>query len=787
MKFGTGQSIRRKEDDPLLRGRGRYVADVWPDGALHAAMLRSPHAHARFRLDAGKARTMPGVRLVLTGEDVADLKPLPCQAGVPGATMSPPPYPVLARSEVRHVGDAVAFVVADTLDQAKDAADAIDVQWQALPHVIGAVAALQQRAPQVWPHQPGNVAFEVTLGDRAKTAKAVAAAARSVSLTLVNQRLVTNYLDTRGVVAEYDAARDRVTLTLGSQGSHAIRDTLAGEMKLIAPDKLRVVTPDVGGGFGTKLFTYREYALAVVAARQLQRPVRWIAERTEHFLGDAQGRDNITTATLAFDRQGRFLALDIDIVADMGAYLSAYAPYIPYLGATMASGVYDIAACCVRLRGAYTNTVPVDAYRGAGRPEASYVIERLVDTAARELAVAPDELRRRNFIKPQAMPYATRMDRVYDSGDFAAHMARAQQAGDWSGFEQRAAAAKQNGRIRGIGLATYIEACGSAGADTATLTLEQDGGVTALMGSQSSGQGHDTAYAQIIADHLGVPPERVRMVQGDTDRIATGIGTGGSSSIPCGGASLDGAAKKLADNLKRLAADALEASARDLELADGAARVAGTDRAISFADLARRPDATPETLTAQDVFTPTAPTYPNGTHLAEVEIDPETGAIRIVNYVVVDDFGVALNPLLLAGQVHGGTVQGIGQALMEQTVYDPQSGQLVTASLMDYALPRAGDVPALGFETANVPCRNNPLGVKGAGEAGAIGSCPAVMNAIVDALWRGYGIGHIDMPATPERVWAAIRAGSSPAAGANRNSSILQQLRARMTALFTNS
>jgi carbon-monoxide dehydrogenase large subunit len=756
MKFGVGQSVQRKEDDPLLRGGGRYVADHQPAGALHAVVVRSPHAHARFALDASKVRAMPGVRLVLTGEDTAGLGPLPMQAAIDGVDIWSPPHAVLAKDEVRHVGDAVAFVVADTLEQARDAAEALEVEWQPLPHVVGALTALEKGAPQVWAKAPGNVAFETTLGERDATAAAFKAAAKTVSLTIVNQRLVTNYLDTRGAIAEYDAARDRVTLTLGSQGSHAVRDTLAADVLRIEPNKLHVVTPDVGGGFGTKLFTYREYALVILAAQKLKRPVRWIAERTEHFLGDAQGRDNITTARLALDEKGRFLALDIDLVADMGAYLSAYAPYIPYLGAGMSPGVYDIPACFVRVRGVYTHTVPVDAYRGAGRPEAAYVIERLVDAAARELGIAPDALRRRNFIKPKAMPYATATGKVYDSGDFAAHLARAQELADWDGFKKRAAVAKREGLIRGIGLSTYIEACGTMGPDTATITLDGDGGVTALMGSQSSGQGHATAYAQIIADRLGIAPDRVRMVQGDTDRIATGTGTGGSSSIPCGGASLASASKKLADNLKTLAATALEAGMGDLELADGAVRVVGTDRAVSLADLAKRPEATPDKLRAADAFAPQAPTYPNGTHVAEVEIDPATGATRIVNYVVVDDFGETINPQLLAGQVHGGAVQGIGQALMEQTVYDPDSGQLVTASLMDYALPKAGDMPSFAFETRNVPCLNNPLGVKGAGEAGAIGSCPAIINAIVDALWRTYRIGHIDMPATPDRIWAAI-------------------------------
>jgi carbon-monoxide dehydrogenase large subunit len=758
-KFGFGGAVRRKEDDALLRGVGRYVADHAPAGALHAVVLRSPHAHTRFRItDAAKARAMPGVALVLTGEDTVGLGNLPCQGAIPETELAVPPYPILARDEVRHVGDAVAFIVADTLDQARDAAEAIAIEWNALPHVIGAAAALAPGAPPVWPENiapRGNLAFETKLGDAGATARAFATAARTVSLALVNQRLVTNYLDTRGVVAEHDG--NRVTLTLGSQGSHNVRDVLCAEVFKVAVEKMRVVTPDVGGGFGTKLFPYREYALAGFAAQRLGRPVKWVADRSEHFLGDAQGRDNVTTAKLALDGEGRFLALDVDLVADMGAYLSCYAPFIPFIGAGMSPGVYDIPVCHVRVRGVFTNSVPVDAYRGAGRPEAAYAIERLVDVAAREIGVSPDALRRKNFIK--ATPYTTATGKTYDSGDFAGHLRRAQERADWKGFERRLAQSHKAGVLRGIGIATYIEACGNNGPDTARVRLDDDGGITVLVGTQSTGQGHATAYAQIVADHLGLAPERVRVVQGDTDLIATGTGTGGSSSIPCGGASVAGATRKLADKLKEIAADALEAAAGDLEIAAGAVHVAGTDRMISFADLARSPRARRHALWAEDAFTPQAATYPNGTHLAEVEIDPETGATRILGYWVVDDFGATLNPLLLAGQVHGGAAQGIGQALMENAVYDRDSGQLVSASLMDYALPRAADVPALAFETANVPCRSNPLGVKGAGEAGAIGSCPAVMNAVLDALWRAYRIRHVDMPATPERVWAAIAEG----------------------------
>jgi aerobic carbon-monoxide dehydrogenase large subunit len=756
VKFGFGQSVLRKEDDPLLRGVGRFIGDVAPRETLHAVVVRSPHAHAHFHIDAAKARAMPGVRLVLTGVETADLGLLPCTVELPNTVLDVPPYSILARNEVRHVGDAIAFVVADSLERAKNAAEAIIVAWEELPRVIGATAALKPGAPLVWADHKDNIVFDLSLGDKTTVERALAAAAKIVSLTLTNQRVVANYLDTRGVFAEYDD--DRLKLTLSSQGPHAIRDALLQVLNVPA-EMLQVLTPDVGGGFGTKLFPYREYALAAVAAKQLRSPVTWIADRSDHFLGDTQGRDNVTTARLALDDKHHFLALDVDLIADMGAYLSQFAPLIPTLGAVLSPGVYDIPTCHVRVRGVYTNTVPIDAYRGAGRPEAAYVIERLVDHAAREVGIAPDALRRRNFIKPSAMPYHSATGQNYDSGNFAAHLKRAQELADWSGFPKRLRASNKAGRLRGIGLSTYIEACGNAGSETATLRLEPDGSVTLLIGSQSTGQGHATAFAQIVADHLGLPTERVNMVQGDTDRIKSGLGTGGSSSIPCGGASLARAAEKLAHNLKRLAAEALEASAEDLEIAAGTVRVSGTDRAISFAALAQRPDVGSR-LTASDAFTPPQATYPNGSHIAEVEVDPATGESRIVRYVIVDDFGATLNPLLLAGQVHGGTAQGIGQALMERAVYDQDSGQLVTASLMDYAVPRADEVPAIEFETRNVRCMHNPLGVKGAGEAGAIGSCPAVMNAIVDALWRAQGITHLDMPATPHRVWSAINSAS---------------------------
>jgi len=756
VKFGFGQPLTRKEDAALITGAGHYVADFMPDGTLHATVLRSPHAHARFLLgNLERVRAMPGVRLVLTGADVAHLKPLPTPGVIPGPDIKIPPYPILARDVVRHVGDSIAFVVADALDQAKDAAEAIAIDWNELPYVIGAMDALKPGAPQVWPDRP-NLSFETTMGDEAATKAALAGASRVVTTNIVNQRVVTNYMDTRGVLAEFDG--ERYTLTCSSQGAHIIRDIIGCEVMGLAPDKMRVITPDVGGGFGTKLFPYREYALAAVAAEKLRKPVRWVSERGEHFLADSHGRDNISTAKLAIDEKGKFLALDLDIVADMGAYLSCYAPYIPWLGMGMATGCYDIPVAHVRLRAVYTNTVPVDAYRGAGRPEAAYLIERAVDHAAREIGMAPDVIRRKNVIKPSKLPYTTPTGKRYDSGDFAGTLARAQELIAWEGFNQRLREAKRGGKLRGIGIATYVEACGNNGPETATINLDKDGGVTVLIGSQSTGQGHATSYAQLVAERLDLSPDMVRVVQGDTDRIKSGAGTGGSSSIPIGGVAVDRASKTLGDQLKELAAEALEASTGDMEIANGAVRVAGTDRTISFADLAAHPAATPEKLRAANEFGNEPPTFPNGTHIAEIEIDPDTGATHIMGYVIVDDFGATLNPLLLEGQVHGGSVQGIGQALMEDTVYDKASGQLVSATFMDYAMPRAADAPEFVFETRNVPCKTNPLGVKGAGEAGAIGSCPAVINAVIDALDRAYGIRHIDMPATPQKIWATIAA-----------------------------
>ena len=761
MKFGVGQSVRRVEDQRFVTGAGRYTADFAPAGVLHAVVLRSPHAHARFAIrDLAAAQACPGVAAILTAADTADLGDLPCLATAPnadGSAMALPPYPILARDIVRHVGDAIAMIVAQTEAQAILAAEAVVIDYEPLPVVIGSREALAPDAPRVWPHFGGNLAYDAAMGDKAAVDAIFAQAARVVSLDLVNNRVVCNYLEPRAAIGEVDAATGRMTLTLGSQGVHSQQRIIAACLR-IAPEQLRVVTPDVGGGFGTKGFVYREYPLVLLAAKLTGAPVKWVCERTEHFLADAQGRDNLTTAEMALDGEGRFLAMRVDILANLGAYLSQYAPYIPWLGATMATGCYDIPALYARCRGVYTHTQPVDAYRGAGRPEAAYALERLVDQCARAAGIAPDAIRAKNFITPAQMPYHTQTDRTYDVGEFEAAMRVALEQADYAGFATRAAASSAQGKARGIGFASYIECTAWGSGETGSVSLDADGDFTVIVGTQSNGQGHATAYAQVVAQYLDVPPERVRVVQGDSDRVKTGGGTGGSRSIPVGAAMLTRASSTLADRVKALAADALEAALADLEIVDGAVRIAGTDRAISYQEIARLPQATREALTAIDTFTPPQPTYPNGTHVCELEVDPETGRVDILAYTICDDFGMTLNPLLLEGQVHGGIAQGIGQALMERTLFG-DDGQLITASFMDYAMPRATDVPNFHFETRNVPSTTNPLGLKGAGEAGSIGACPAVMNALNDALHRAYGIAHIDMPATPLAIHQAIARG----------------------------
>jgi len=762
LKFGAGQPHRRLEDPPLITGQGRFVADCVPEESLRAAVLRSPHAHAKFRIVGTEAaQALPGVKLILTAADVTHFTHLQCRAAgfikpVDEKSCFVPPYEVLCTDEVRHVGDAIAFVVAESVAAARNALEAIEVEWEPLPAVSGTADAAKAGAAQVWPGRDNNKAYIADIGDKAAAEQAFASAARIVKIEIVNQRLVTNFMETRGVVVSY-GDDGRYTMTVSSQGANMIHASVCGIMKL-EKGRLRVLTHDVGGGFGTKAPAYREYVLAALAAEKLRAPVAWIADRSEHFIGDNQGRDHVTLAEMAIDENAKFLAMRLHCTANMGAYYSEVAPYIPYLGASMMTGVYDIPAVYGRVHTVWTHTVPVDAYRGAGRPEAAYLIERLVDAVALETGIAPEEVRRRNFIRKEAMPYKTATARVYDSGDFDQHLTRALEASGHAGFSVRHAESKKSGKLRGIGIASYIEACGQTMPETSKVRIEPDGTATVLIGTQTNGQGHATTFRQLVHDELGLPLEQINVLTGDTDLIPTGGGTVGSRSMPTGGSAVQKATVTLAQKLKALAAEHLDAAQDDIEIADGLVRVRGTNRALSFAELAAKPGVSVDQLTGiEKNFMPPAPTYPNGTHVCEVEIDPETGHVDFTNYTVVDDFGVTLNPLLLEGQVHGGVGQGIGQAIMEDTVYDAD-GQLLSASLMDYALPRAADVPNYTFETKNVRCTTNPLGVKGAGEAGAIGSCPAIINAVVDALHRAYGIRHIDMPASPQRIWQAIQA-----------------------------
>jgi aerobic carbon-monoxide dehydrogenase large subunit len=743
-KFGMGASVLRKEDESFITGRGRYTDDIAPPGALHGYVLRSPVAKARFTIaSVDAARAAPGVHLVLTGDDIAHLPALKAD-GMPeqpdGSTAPTRDIPILCRERVQYVGDAVAFIVADTRAQAQDAAELIEVDYEDEEPAVGTAAALEADAPLVWPELGTNQAFLYHVGDKEKTEAAFADADRVVKVAFVNNRLVANYMETRSAIAEWRADEDRFVLTTGSQGVHSMQAILARTFG-IPTKQLRVVTPDVGGGFGTKAFVYREYPLVMEAAKRVGRPVKWTGDRNEHFLTDSQGRDNAVTAEMALDKHGRFLGLRIEILANMGAYLHQYGPFIPTGGASMATGVYDIQPIDVTVKGVYTNTAPVDAYRGAGRPEAAFLIEKLVEECARQMGMPREEIRRLNFIKPQQFPYRTATGRLYDRCELDGHMTLAMERAGWASFEARLAEAKARGRLRGIGMSTYVEACAFPGSEPAHLTLNGDGSVTLAIGTQTNGQGHATAYAQFVAEKLNIDIEK-------------GGGTGGSRSIPIGGVSAARAGEDLAEKIRKIAADEMEASPADIELVDGVARIVGTDRAMDFASIAKAAK-NPADLKGLGDFEQPEPTYPNGTHICEVEIDPGTGKTEIVAYTVVDDFGATVNPILLAGQIHGGIAQGVGQALTEDTVYS-EDGQLVTATFMDYSMPRADLLPLIHFETRNVPSSTNALGMKGAGEAGTVGSTPAVLNAVTDALYRAYGISHIDMPTTPARVWQAI-------------------------------
>jgi carbon-monoxide dehydrogenase large subunit len=758
-KFGMGASVLRLEDQAFIKGEGRYTDDIAPEGVLHGYVLRSPVAKASFKIaSTEEAKAAPGVHLVLTGSDLAHLNPLKSGAmqKQPDGSRAPTrDIPILCTDRVNYVGDAVAFIVAESRAQAQDASDLIEIDYDQEDAIGQTSEALSSDAPLVWPDLGSNRAFTYQIGDASKTDAAFAKAAKITRIEFLNNRLVCNYMEPRAAIGEWNAEEDRFTLTTGSQGVHSMRKIIAEQVFGIEQKKLRVVTPDVGGGFGPKTFVYREHPLVLEAAKRLGKPVKWTGDRTEHFLTDAQGRDNIVTAEMAMDAEGKFLGLRIRLTANLGAYISQYGPFIPYVGCSMSTGVYDISNLDVLITGVYTNTCPIDAYRGAGRPEAAFLTEKLVDACARDMNIGPDEIRRRNFIKPENFPYLTQTGRLYDVGEFEGHLSQAMENASWSDFASRYAESEKNGKIRGIGISTYIEACAFAGSEPAHVELNGDGTVTLFIGTQSNGQGHATAYAQLVAEKLNMEVASIKMHQGDTDRLDSGGGTGGSRSIPLGGVSAARAGEALAEKIKKLASKELEASTGDIELESGEARIVGTDRSISFADLAKKASA-PDDLKASAEFVQDEATYPNGTHICEVEIDPQTGNAEITAYTIVDDFGVTVNPILLAGQVHGGVVQGVGQALTEDTVYS-EDGQLLTASFMDYAIPRADLIPMINFETRNVPSTTNALGMKGAGEAGTVGSTPAVMNAVTDALYRAYGISHIEMPATPLRIWSAIQ------------------------------
>jgi len=776
-QFGFGQAVRRVEDVRLVTGRGRYTDDMTLGRQTFAYMLRSPYAHARIgSIDVAAAKEAPGVLGVFTVEDLeADgIGGVPCLVPIKstdGSRMYAPPRPLLAKGATKHVGDAVVMIVAETFEQARDASELVEIDYEMLPAVASTGGALATDAPQVWPDAKGNLCFDWEMGDRPAVESAFSKAAHVTKVDLVNNRIVVNSMEPRNAIGDYDRNDDKMVLYTSSQGVHGLQRQLASNIFKVPNAKIRVVTRDVGGGFGMKIFLYPEQPLVMWAARKIGRPVKWTGDRAEAFTSDTQGRDHVTTAELALDADGKFLAMRFSTTAALGAYLSNFGPFIPTMaGAKLYAAVYTTPAVLYHVKGVFTNTVPVDAYRGAGRPEAAYAVERLVDAAAREVGLSPAEIRRRNFIPPSAMPYTTCLGSEYDSGDFARNMEDALARGDWDGFEARKAESAKRGKLRGIGLASYIEACGGGADENATITFDESGHVTVHVGSQSNGQGHETAYSQIVADQLGIPMEQITVFQGDSDRYGFGRGTGGSRALPVGGSAVLKATEKVIAVGKKIASHQLEAAEADIEFVDGKFTIAGTDRSVDITEIAKS-SYMPNKVDIAEIdpgidetarFMPAEATYPNGCHLVEVEIDPETGIVLIDRYTVVDDFGRVMNPMMLAGQVHGGIAQGVGQALLEETIYD-DDGQMVTGSFMDYCMPRADNLPDIDFSYNEVPCTRNPLGVKGAGEAGAIGAPPAVINAVVDAL-KDFGVSHIDMPATPARIWSLVNAGRAQAA-----------------------
>jgi carbon-monoxide dehydrogenase large subunit len=776
---GIGASVRRKEDNRFLIGKGNYTDDINVAGQTYACFVRSPHAHATLNgIDTSAAENAPGVVAVLTGDDLAadGIGPLICGVTVTSDDGQPhraPAHPALAQGKVHYVGDHVAVVIAESLSQARDAAELVEVDYGVLPAVTDTATAADDGQPQVHEVAPNNVCFNWPFGDKAAVDAAFDAAYKVARLDLVNNRMVTNPMEPRAALGEYNSGTDEITLHLTTQNPHVHRLVLSAFNQLAPEHKLRVVGPDVGGGFGAKIFVYAEELVVGWASRKVQRPVKWTAERTEAFLSDAHGRDHVSSAEMALDENGKFLALRVMTRANLGAYLSTFGTMVPsYLYAFLLAGQYTTPLIYSEVKAVFTNTAPVDASRGAGRPEATYLVERLVDVAAAEMGLDPAEIRRRNFIPKDAFPYQTPVVQCYDSGDYEAALDKAMELADYAGFAARAEEARSRGKRRGIGFSSYVEACGIAPSaavgqlgggvglwESAQVRFNPTGNVQVFTGTHSHGQGHETTFAQLVTELLGVPIENIEVIHGDTARTQFGMGTYGSRSLAVGGVAIAKACEKLIAKGKKIAAHALEAAEADIEFANGNFTVAGTDRAMNIGEVAFNayvPHSYPEGVEPgfdeNAFFDPLNFSFPAGTHICEVEVDPETGTVEIVKYSAVDDFGTLVNPMIVEGQVHGGIVHGIGQALLEGCRYD-EDGQLITATYMDYAMPRADNVPSFDVDYAPTHPPDNPLGVKGCGEAGAIGAPPAVINAIVNAL----GIEHIDMPATPERIWRAAQ------------------------------
>ncbi|TPK49566.1 xanthine dehydrogenase family protein molybdopterin-binding subunit [Mesorhizobium sp. B2-5-4] len=775
---GVGARVARKEDKRFITGAGRYVDDMVVPGMKHAAFVRSPHAHAQIKkIDVKTAQGMPGVIGVLTGKELkADgIGNLICGWMIhskDGSPMKMGAWSPLAVDKVRYVGDAVVVVVAETKGQARDAAEAVDITYKELKAVVDATKALEKGAPQVHAEAENNLIFDWEIGDAKATDTAIKAAAHVTRMKIVNNRLVPNAMEPRAALGHYDKAEDHYTCWTTSQNPHVARLVMSAFYNVAPENKLRVIAPDVGGGFGSKIYIYPEEIVCLWASKKTGVPVKWVADRTESFLTDAHGRDHVSTVEMAFDKNNRITGLKVDTIANLGAYMSLFSSCVPtYLYATLLSGQYDIPAIHANVRTVYTNTAPVDAYRGAGRPEATYLLERTMEAAARELGVSPPELRRLNFIT--AFPHQTPVIMNYDAGDYATSLDAAMKTADYAGFARRKADAAKKGKLRGIGMSCYIEACGiapsaavgSLGAgvglwESAEVRVNAVGTIEVLTGSHSHGQGHETTFAQLVNQRFGVPIDSVSIVHGDTDKVQMGMGTYGSRSGAVGMSAIAKALDKVEAKAKKIAAHLLEADEGDIVIENGEVKVAGTDKSLPWFQVAlaaytahNLPAGMEPGLKETAFYDPANFTFPAGCYICEVEIDPETGTTEIVQFVAADDFGNIINPMIVEGQVHGGIAQGVGQALLEGAHYDA-SGQLLTASYMDYTMPRAGDLPSFKVSTSNTPCPSNPLGIKGCGEAGAIGSPPAVINAITDAI----GIADIAMPATPSTVWAAIRA-----------------------------